>query len=137
MSAPDSNIRAAFVTRLQAFPALPPVAWENIAYTPVTGTTYLRPYLLPAEPFQAEIGSNGQNRHTGIYQINIFAPAGCGTATVNTLRDALINHFKRGTVLTYSGISVTCEKAFAGPMPTETDWVRIPITVRYRAYASN
>jgi hypothetical protein len=137
VGAPETKIRSAFVTRLLTFPALPSVAWENVSFTPTTGTTYLRPFLLPGEPVQAELGTAGQNRHSGIYQISIYAPAGVGTSAAGTLRDNLIDFFKRGTTMTYSDITVQIQKAFPGPMLQETDWIHIPITIRYRLLAAN
>ena len=137
MSAPYSAIRSAFVARLLAFPGLPSVAWENVAFTPTTGQPYLKPALLPGEPVQCEIGTNGNNRHSGIYQISIYYPAGQGVLGLNTLRDGLIDHFKRGTVLAYSGITVTVQKAFPGPVLQETDWQHVPITIQFRCDAAN
>ena len=137
MGAPETKIRAAFVTKLQAFPSLPSVAWENISFTPTAGTTYLAPFLLPGEPIQAELGVAGQNRHTGIYQISIYAPAGKGVSAINTLRDGLVDHFKRGTLLTYDGITVQVQKAWPGPMQQETGWIHTPITIRYRLLAAD
>jgi hypothetical protein len=136
MAAPETKIRAAFVTRLQTFPSLPSVAWENMSFTPGV-VPYLAPFLLPVEPFQAELGVNGQNQHSGVYQISIYAPAGSGTSAINTLRDNLVDFFKRGTTMVYSDISVQVVKAWPGPMLQETDWVHIPITIRYRVFAAN
>lgn len=48
---------------------LPSVAWENVAFTPTSGSAYLKPSLLPGEPFQYEIGTDGENAdlvHTGM-----------------------------------------------------------------------
>ncbi|MDA8114990.1 MAG: phage tail terminator-like protein [Acidithiobacillus sp.] len=137
MTAPYSAIRSAFVTRLQAFPGLPSVAWENVPFTPATGVPYLQPSLLPGEPTQAEIGTAGANRHVGIYQISIFAPTGTGIGAINTLRDGLCDHFKRGTILTYAGITVTCQKAFPGPVIQETDWQHVPVSIRFMCDAPN
>lgn len=137
MSSPDAKIRAAFVTKLQAFTSLPSVAWENVPFTPVAGVTYIAPFLLTGEPTQAEIGTNGANRHVGVYQISIYAPAGNGLLTVGALRDALIDHFKRGTQLTYSDVTVRIQKAYSGPMLSETDRVHIPITIRWMCDADN
>jgi hypothetical protein len=136
MAAPETKIRAAFVTRLQTFPSLPSVAWENISFTPGV-VTYLKPSLLPGEPFQAELGEAGQNRHSGIYQISIYAPAGNGVSAINTLRDNLVDFFKRGTLMTYSDITVQIQKAYSGPILQDTDWIHIPITIRYRLLAAN
>lgn len=137
MSAPYAAIRSALTARLQTLSGLPSVAWENVPFTPTAGSMYLKPSFLPGEPVQAEIGTYGQNMHTGLYQISVFAPAGTGVASLNTLRDALCDHFKRGTELIYSGVTVRLIKAFPSPMMQETDWVHIPITVMWRAYADN
>jgi hypothetical protein len=137
MSNPIANIRAAFVTKLQSFPSLPSVAWENVAFTPATGVPYLAPYLLPGEPFQAEIGTAGINRHSGIYQISVFVPTGGGVAALNTLTGAMCDHFKRGTMLTYGGITVTVQKAYSAPTMQETDWVHIPVTIQFICNAQN
>lgn len=137
MSNPIAAIRAAFVTKLQAFPSLPSVAWENFAFTPVNGASYLKPALLPGEPSQAEIGVNGINRHVGVYQISVFAPSGSGIAAINTLVDSLCDHFKRGTVVAYTGTNVTISKAYAGPVLQETDWQQVPISILYRADVPN
>lgn len=137
MSAPYSAMRSAFVTKLQDFVGLPSVAWENVPFTPTTGQPYIAPALLPGEPFQCEIGTSGANRHTGIYQISIYYPAGLGVLGFNTLRDGLCDHFKRGTVLTYGGTSVTIQKAFPGPVLQETDWQHAPITIQFRCDSAN
>lgn len=137
MSAPYAIIRSAFATKLLAFPSVPSIAWENVPFTPVAGQPYLKPTLLPAEPFQAEIGANGQNIHTGIYQISIFYPTGGGVAGLETLKAGLIDHFKRGTLLVYSGIEIRIVKAFPGQMLQETDYIHQPITIQWRAYAPN
>jgi hypothetical protein len=137
MSAPYSDIRSAFVQKLQLLNALPLVAWENISFTPDPEAPYLKPALLPGEPSQAEIGTNGQNRHPGVYQISVFAPSGTGCATLNALRDALCDHFKRGTQLTYGDITVTVQKAYPGPTMQEPGWQQVPITILFRADAAN
>jgi len=137
MGAPDSTIRAAFVARLNTFPSLPSVAWENVPFTPVNGVPYIKPFLLPGEPSQAEMGTLGANRHVGVYQISIYYPASTGTLGLGTLRDALIDHFRRGTPLVRSGVNISIQRAYAGPMMQETDWVFVPITIQYFALASN
>ncbi|MDA3832280.1 MAG: phage tail terminator-like protein [Spirochaetales bacterium] len=137
MSAPFADIRAAFTTKLMALSPLPSIAWENVAFTPVIGTSYLQPFLLPGEPYQAEIGEAGQNRHTGIYQVSIYAPTGSGVGDINTLAGTICDHFKRGTVLTYSTTTLTIKKAFLGPMMTDTDWLHLPVTIQYHLLAAN
>jgi len=115
---------------------LPSIAWENVAFTPVTGTTYLKPTLLHGEPVQAELGAAGLNQHNGIYQISIMAPANTGAGGILTLQNGLVDHFKRGTVLTYGGINVRISKAWPGQWQTETDRVHVPVTIQFFSYAA-
>lgn len=137
MSAPETAIRAALTARLQTLSGLPSVAWENVAFTPVPSVTYLAPALLPGEPFQAEIGPSGQNWHLGVYQVSIFAPKNVGVGALNTLRDAIVTHFKRGTTMTSGAVTVTATKAYPSAAITEVDRVHVPITIRYRVLAAN
>jgi hypothetical protein len=45
--------------------------------------------------------------------------------------------FKRGTVLTYSGVNVRCERAYRGPAVQDDDWFFIPVLIEYRADVAN
>lgn len=138
MSDPNAIIRSSFVARLNAMSGLPSVAWENVPFTPTIGTPYIKPFLLPGEPFQCEIGTEGANRHPGVYQISVFAPAGKSVSQIDTLVSSLCTHFKRGTKLSYyAGCTITILKAYPSPMMTETDWVHVPITIQYRVDAAN
>jgi hypothetical protein len=151
MSAPETKIKNAFEARLKTFPTLPvhphglavniffteSVAWEDMGFTPDPATPYLKPFLVPGEPFQAEQGEAGYNWHTGIYQISVYAPSGKGPAVIDTLKDALVAYFKRGTTMVHDDVSVQVTKAWpAGAMP-DGGWTHIPITIRYRVFASN
>jgi len=150
MSSPDSAIRTALSTRLKSLPGLPQhpqglalngwaeaVVWENKQFTPPTALPYLAPNLITGKPIQAEVGEAGRNLHVGIYQISIFSPAKAGVLSMNTLRDGIIDHFKRGTILTSGLVNLTIQKAYAGPMMQEPDWAQLPITVEYKLFAAN
>lgn len=125
------------MTRLLSLPSVPAIARENESFTPPANAPYLRPTLGPGEPSQAELGESGQNRHVGIYQISVFYPAGTGTLAASALVAAIIAHFKRGTVLIYSGQEITITKAYASRMMQDTGMVHIPITIEYRLLAPN
>ena len=137
MAYPDQTIRTAFMTRLLTLPGVPSIAGENQAFTPPSNAPYLRPTLGPGEPFQAELGPDGQNRHVGIYQISVFCPAGTGTMAASALVAAIIAHFKRGTILVHSGQSISITKAYASAMRQDTGLAHIPITIEYRLLAPN
>lgn len=113
------------------------VAWDNEDFAPTTGTPYCIPALLPARTVQADLGSSGRNRHTGIYQVTLVYPKGESRVGVHTKATALMAAFKRGTQLTSGGVTVVLEPPFMGPAFHEGDWYRVPISVPYFAYIDN
>ena len=77
--------------RLNALTNKPPIAWPNVPYTPVNGTLYLRATILPANTETTTLASAG--RHTGIYQVDVFAPNGQGELAANQMADRIADHF--------------------------------------------
>lgn len=99
-----ANIQAALDTRLSTLSGLPTVAWPNVATTPVEGTTYIRPTLLPAS---SELGGLTDNKvHRGIYQVDIFVQLEKGPAALLALQDSITTHFEADRDLTVSGTTV-------------------------------
>jgi hypothetical protein len=137
MSTPFFDIRSAFSAKLLTLSPLPSIAWDNVSFTPVIGTPYLRPFLRAGRPVQAEIGEAGQNRHVGFYQVSIYAPSGAGLGVIKPLIESVCNLFKRGTVLTYSTNTLTVIMPEIGPEDQGTDWVVYPITIYYHLLAAN
>ncbi len=131
MSQPD--IRAAFDQHLnETVGDTHDVAWPNYGYEPTTGTPYLRPSIIPAEPGYAGSGRCGKNRERGVYQIDVNIPESQGRGPAETIAEELRAAFARGTVLTYNGISVRINKAYLSPGGTdEPGWYRIPVTIQY------
>ena len=125
------------MTRLLSLPSVPAIASENEQFTPPANAPYLRPTLNTAEPFQAELGPDGQNLHVGFYQISVYFPAGTGTAVAGSLVASVISHFKRNTVLVHNGQSIKITKAYALAMRQDTGLAHIPITIAYRLLAPN
>lgn len=147
----DNLIRAALDDHLSGIPAwlddgsipliwtetVSEVAWPNTHYKPDIGTGYFRPTLLPADVSQAELGEDGRNEHIGLYQVDVIAPIGKGRIAAETNADAVLRRFRRGTLITYRGITVRCDAAKTLPGRSETDWFILPVQIDYRAYLSN
>lgn len=113
------------------------VAWENIEFNPVDGTSYLRPVFMPSEPSQASLGTSGLNRKIGIFQVSVVHPLMDGSGPAAAKADAIVNHFKRGTTLTQDGLNIRIAKAWRGPGLTQGKWYTIPVSVSWYAYATN
>ena len=68
------------------------IVFENTAYTPAAGETYLRAFTLPGDTASNTLG--GDHRlYTGVFQVSIIAPAGTGKAKINPVVAELIELF--------------------------------------------
>lgn len=129
------DISAALDGRLNTMTGKPAVSWENVSYTPVNGTLYIRPTLLAGDTNQASLGDSGTDQNIGIYQLDVFAPAGTGKGAAIVMADTIANQFKRGTVLTYSGVTVRVKNASRQAAINNADgWYQVPVVVTYISY---
>ena len=131
------DIRAALATHLSGLSGVPAIAWENVAYTPIVGTPWIRPTVLMGQPRQAAIGDSGPNEQVGVYQIDLFYPPDQGVLPVNTMAGKIEQRFKRGTQLTYNGIRLTISKAYISALSQESDWVQVPVNINFFAFTDN
>lgn len=62
------------------------IAWPNVAFTPTTGTAWVRLSILPSGADQAEIGVAGSRtfRHDGTVLIEVFVPENSGDGQART-----------------------------------------------------
>lgn len=132
-----TDISIALDTQLGTLSSSPPVAWPNSAYTPVTGTTYIRPTLLPASSEIATIGlTTSTDLNTGIYQVDVFTEAGTGKSAGMVMADLVADHFKRDTNLVYNGRTVTIKNVSQSPANTDNGWFQIPVNIEYQSFTA-
>lgn len=126
-------IRAALETKLNTITPAVSTAWENIAFTPVTGTAYQACYTLRAEPNNSTAG-DGYYQERGIFQVNLFYPVGAGPATAEARAILIRTAFKRGTVLTSGTTKVNIiSTPEIGAGRVEGDRWMVPVRVRWTA----
>lgn len=80
------------------------VAMENKAFNNKAARWY-RATFLPGIPRSAGIGE-APLRHVGIFQIDVFEPAGADHIAATTEAERIASAFKRGLSLLYSGVVV-------------------------------
>lgn len=136
MSTTFADISGALDSRLDAFTGSDPVAWPNTPYKPVKDTLFLRPTVLPATAAQSGLGASGLDTHTGIYQIDVFAATGDGRGAAEVKADALADHFKRGTDLTYNGLTVRLGNVSRSSGVVNDDRFVISLSVNYLVHAT-
>ena len=61
------------------------VAWENVPFTPPANDIYLAVHDMPVTPRTIDLGLRCRT-YSGVYQINVVAPAGLGRTSVVSAR---------------------------------------------------
>lgn len=133
----QQKIRAALEGRLKTWaaarvPALR-VAFENSLFTPVSGETYLRAYVLPADTTSEDL--KGDHRaFRGVFQVSITAPINVGPGAAAGIADELGALFPVNGRYTVTGVTtqIITPASAAGALQVE-DRYTVPISIGYRA----
>ena len=104
-----ASVRIALESKLNAMTPALSTAWENVPFTPVSGTPYQAAYLMPATPANPTMG-DGYYREQGIFQVSLFYPLQAGPKPAADRAEAIRAAFKRGTTLTSGTVSVIIER---------------------------
>jgi hypothetical protein len=128
------GISAALDGHLSTMVGLPPVAWENVAYTPVDGTLYIRPTLLAGNTSGATLSPTGTDQHVGIYQIDVFGDVDVGKNEAVVMADLIADHFKPVTEMTSGSILVRAITVSRRQGIREGSRWKIPVEVQYLSY---
>lgn len=126
-----NDLQAALDTRLSTLAGGYEIAWPNTDFAPSAGQTFLSPSFLPDQTLQVGLGATGKDETNGIYQIDVVYPAGSGRSTIP---DALADHFKRGTVLSYNGTTVRIRSVSIESAITDGAYHFVPVTVSFQTY---
>ena len=71
------------------------VAWENVPFTPPANEMYLAVHDMPVTPRTIDLGLRCRT-YSGVYQINVVAPAGSGRTSVVALAGRVAELFPEG-----------------------------------------
>jgi hypothetical protein len=130
--------RSALRTRLGTCLGLPDEdhrAYEGFTYAPTTGEAFVEDKLVALRDEPVSIGAID---HGFSYIITLKFPANEGTEDIETLAGELLDHFKVGTVLTYSGQSFLCYKAERrGAIVQEVDWQVLTVVVTLQTFTTD
>ncbi len=126
------NIKAALETALNGMSPALATAWENSAYTPVTGTAYQRVNLLFADPDNEEYGPGHLDQ--GYMQVTLMYPLGAGDSTARARGELLRTTFARGNSFTASGqiTTITRTPAIGQGAPDGDRWA-VPVKIRFHS----
>ena len=128
------KISAALSSRLNTLTDAPPIAFENVPFTPVDGTTWLRESYLPANSATVGLEPSGSTDFVGVYQISIYTPLDDSKFGAHQLIDDITAHFARGTMLVFEGQAVVVEQVNVSQGLASGGWWLMPVSVNWRAF---
>lgn len=129
------DIRTALETKLAGIAGVPQIAWENVTYTPTTGTPFVQPRLIPTTREPAVRGLNPQMYYQGIFRINCYVPEGLGPAAADDLADKIIDAFEATTDVTAGSTIVSIRYAEREQGMPDGTFFMIPVNIGWYIYA--
>lgn len=128
------EIRSILETQLAAVNDLPQIAYENVPYSPTTGTSYIEVNFVPTSRRPAVRGLNPQQRYEGIFIINCYAPEGKGPAAAETIAENVMTAFEATTSLTTNNITVSIDYSEVRQGYLDSPWFVVPVSIGWYAY---
>ena len=126
------DISSALEGRLNTLPSLPSVAWPNVKFTPTNSETYLRVTNLRSDT--STISQDSTEQHTGIFQVDVFAPYNGGSGVAENLADSIADHFAANRTLIKGVAEVYIRNISVEVGATFADRHVIPVSINYDAY---
>lgn len=130
-------IRSLLETRLKTWaaartPALR-IAYQNVAFTPNNGETYLRAFLIPAGTDSNDL-AGAHRLYTGVFQITIVTSTGNGPSGAETIADELAILYPLNDRLVRNGLTaLIMTPVEPGPELAEDTAFALPVSFQYRA----
>ena len=139
MASIHKDIRAALESHLNNTANLPAIAYENVAFTPVVGTSFIKSQYVPTSTKPAVRGLNPQLRYQGIYSVTVFAPEGAGPNEAEGYINTIIESFAATTDITFTNgdgdtfkVSIDYSERQQGMI--DSPWYFTPINIGWFIY---
>jgi hypothetical protein len=139
MASIHNDIRAALETHISTTANLPTIAYENVAFEPTTGTSFVKVQYLPTITQPAVRGLNPQLRYQGIFAVTVFTPEGNGPSTADDYVNKVINAFQATTDISFTNaqsqtIKVSIDYAERQQGLIDSPWYYVPINIGWYIY---
>lgn len=137
MSSIYQHIRRALEVKLDS-ENIADIAYENVAYSPTTGTSFLRPVFTPTIRRPSVMGTSPQQRYQGLFRVLCHAAEGNGPNAADGLANSVIDAFEATTDLSYNTgsetIKVSIDYADRSAGLLDTPWYIVPVNIGWYIY---
>jgi len=139
MASIHNDIRAALETHISTTADLPDIAYENVAFEPTTGTSFIRVMYLPTVTRPAVRGLNPQLRYQGVFAVTVFTPEGNGPSTADGYVNKVIDAFQATTDISFTNaesetIKLSIDYAERQQGLIDSPWYYVPINIGWYIY---
>lgn len=134
------DIRSALEVKLSNVVGIPEIAYENVAYSPTTGTPFIKPQLVPVSRRPAVRGINPQKRYDGLFRVYCYSPEGSGPAVADNIADLVIEAFDATTDISFTNSSsettiVSIDYAERNEGRPLDSWYQVVVDIGWHTYA--
>lgn len=112
-----------------------PIAFENDGYDPAGVPAYIAIFNLRAPTVQAELGWQGCDRHTGVFQLDVNYKQGGGTDELLEMADNVNAVFFNGQDFAGTSENVNITNVTAEPVTIAQGWATVSMTINYYVYS--
>jgi len=128
------DIRNALETQLAGISGIPDISWENVNYSPTTGSSFVKPVFNPLIREPAVRGLNPQQYYYGSYIIEIFTPEGSGPGAGLTLASTIVENFDATDTITANSVNVCIRGSRVESSVNMDSWFMTPVVVDWYTY---
>jgi len=128
------NIRTALETELANISGIPDIAWENVSYSPTTGSSFVRPMFVPTVREPSVRGLNPQMYYQGLFRVMCYTPDNQGPSAADDLADSVIETFEGATDISNGGTTVSIRYAEREQGILESPWYYVPVSIGWYIY---
>ncbi len=130
------DLQVGLESRLNEISNKPYVQWENDqTYKPTIGTRFWRTTVLPNRTEGASIDPQGAQRHTGIFQVDVFVPLNEGLADCMQDLDQIFDKYPISDTIIVGNTRINITSVGRGRVEREKSWLHGFIEVQYKMYS--
>lgn len=137
MSSIYHHIRRALEIKLSNA-SIADIAYENVTYSPTTGTSFLQPVFTPTLRRPSVMGTGPQQRYQGLFRILCHAAEGTGPNAADGLANTVIELFEAATDVSYNTGSetllVSIDYAERSVGLLDTPWYIVPVNIGWHIF---
>jgi hypothetical protein len=110
------------------------VAYENSSFTPTAGTAYAELRFFPNET--GSLSLKNKNETTGVFSVILRYPIDSGAIVLKSKAQAIVDAFKPGSFVSYTGQRVDIVNSSVGSGVSEDGWFKQIVDIRFRAFSA-